>query len=50
VSSPDEHSAPDTEELSDYLGDMFLALNPQPPSVLDRLRTFFHNLTLKGRP
>lgn len=47
VSSPDEHSAPDTEELSDYLGDMFLALNPQPPGILDRLRAFFHTLATR---
>jgi hypothetical protein len=47
VHSPDEHSAPDVEELSGYLGDMFLALNPQPPGILDRIRTFFHNITTR---
>jgi alkanesulfonate monooxygenase SsuD/methylene tetrahydromethanopterin reductase-like flavin-dependent oxidoreductase (luciferase family) len=44
VRSPDESVAPAVEELSDYLGDMFLALNPQPPSVFDRFRAFLYNL------
>ena len=51
VASPDAHSAPDTEELSGYLGDMFIALNPQPPSILERLSAFLqrHNPFSKGQ-
>lgn len=44
VHSPDARSAPDTEELSSYLGDMFIALNPQPPGILDRLAAFLHQI------
>lgn len=51
VASPDAHSAPDTEQLSEYLGDMFLALNPQPPGILERLSAFLqrHNPFSKGQ-
>ena len=30
VITEDPMHSPDTEQLSDYLGDMFIALNPQP--------------------
>lgn len=45
------HSAPDTEQLSEYLGDMFIALNPQPPGIFERLQAFFkrHNPFSKGQ-
>ena len=42
---------PTEEELQTYLGDMFLSLAGQePPSILDRLKTFFQNLISKGDP
>lgn len=47
VASEDESSQPDAQQLSDYLGDMFIALNPQPPSILERvlnvIRNVFHH-------
>ena len=51
VITEDPMHSPDTEELSEYLGDMFLALNPQPPGILERLHTFFkrHNPFSKGQ-
>lgn len=44
VASEDEDSQPDAEQLSDYLGDMFIALNPQPPSILERLSNVIHRI------
>lgn len=37
VRSEDEESQPDAEVLSAYLADMFIELNPEPPSILDRV-------------
>ncbi len=51
VISEDEATQPNAEQLSEYLGDMFIALNPQPPSIFQRLRTFFHQtFTPKQEP
>lgn len=33
---------PSVDELSSYLGDMFIALNPQPPGILERIGAFIH--------
>ena len=51
VASHDAETQPDAEQLSQYLGDIFFALNPQPPSILERLGAFFSRLNpfRKGR-
>lgn len=43
----------DEGQLSDYLGDMFLGLNPEAlpePSIFSRLKSFLSNLISKGDP
>jgi hypothetical protein len=53
VASADATTQPDAQQLSNYLGDMFFALNPraQPPGILERLSAFTHrfNPFRKGR-
>lgn len=44
----DEDTALSNEELSGYLGDMFIMLNPQPPGILERVKAFFANIFRKG--
>lgn len=46
----DEGVSLSKETLSDYLGDMFLSLNPdeEPPSIFQRARAFFRTLFHKG--
>lgn len=44
VSTDDEDTLPDVEQLSGYLADMFMTLNPEPPGILDRARSFLNRL------
>jgi hypothetical protein len=52
IRTADAESQPNVQQLSDYLGDMFFALNPQPPSILERFSAFTQRLNpfRKGRP